>query len=125
MAYLLEFEFVASVSEHRIQMVKGTFCPRGTGNFSIRFYEAICLGRIPVILNTDIILPFAKYIPWNELCVISQASECMADDICNFAKKYDVIDVQKKLKEIYLTYFDSQKIAQYLFDDFINETSTY
>lgn len=29
------------------------FCPRGFGNGSMRFYEVLSAGRIPIILNTD------------------------------------------------------------------------
>jgi hypothetical protein len=33
-------------------------CVRGAGNFSYRLYETICLGRIPLIIDSDISLPF-------------------------------------------------------------------
>ena len=39
-------------------------CIRGNGNFSIRFYETLMMGRIPVFINTDCILPFEKQINW-------------------------------------------------------------
>ena len=45
------------------------FCPVGTGNFSIRFYECLFSGRIPVILN-DHQLPFTKFIEWNKYPII-------------------------------------------------------
>ena len=28
-------------------------CVRGAGNYSARFYEALALGRIPVLVNTS------------------------------------------------------------------------
>jgi hypothetical protein len=46
-----------------------TLCPRGGGNWSYRFYETLCLGRIPVFINTDCALPYASHIPWREHCV--------------------------------------------------------
>ncbi len=33
-------------------------CIRGTGNYSGRFYMALNAGRIPVVLDTDIVIPF-------------------------------------------------------------------
>lgn len=32
--------------------------PKGDGNFSVRFYEALSLGRIPILIDTDMVLPF-------------------------------------------------------------------
>ena len=39
-------------------------CIRGAGNFSVRFYETLAMGRIPVFINTDCSLPLDKTIPW-------------------------------------------------------------
>src|SRR5205823_99398 len=33
-------------------------CVRGAGNFSYRFYEALSAGRIPVLVDTDCVLPY-------------------------------------------------------------------
>jgi len=39
-------------------------CARGGGNFSHRFYETLCFGRIPIFIDTDCVLPFHKTIDW-------------------------------------------------------------
>lgn len=52
-----------------------TFCIRGVGNFSVRFYEALAVGRIPVLLNTDCKLPFSDSIDWSKHCVILDEKE--------------------------------------------------
>lgn len=41
-------------------------CVRGAGNFSIRFYEALAMGRIPVFLNTDCLLPLDHITDWKK-----------------------------------------------------------
>ena len=41
-------------------------CVRGAGNFSIRFYETLAMGRIPVFINTDCLLPLADTIDWKK-----------------------------------------------------------
>ncbi len=46
-----------------------TFCMRGGGNYSLRLYETLCLGRIPLFINTDCILPFENNIDWKGLCL--------------------------------------------------------
>ena len=35
-----------------------TFCMRGAGNFSYRFYETLMMARIPFLLDTHCVLPF-------------------------------------------------------------------
>jgi hypothetical protein len=42
-------------------------CPRGSENFSFRVYEALKFGRVPVIIDTDMVQP--KEIDWVELAV--------------------------------------------------------
>ncbi len=46
-----------------------TLCVRGSGNFSARFYETLCLGRIPIFVDTDCVLPLERKIRWKEHCV--------------------------------------------------------
>jgi hypothetical protein len=41
-------------------------CIRGGGNFSVRLYETLMMGRIPIFVNTDCLLPFPEIIPWKE-----------------------------------------------------------
>ena len=47
-----------------------TLCVRGNGNFSVRFYEALAIGRIPVLFDTDCILPLDEQIDWKKHCII-------------------------------------------------------
>lgn len=41
-------------------------CVRGGGNFSMRLYETLAAGRIPVFVNTDCCLPFEDRIDWKQ-----------------------------------------------------------
>lgn len=62
-----------------------TVCVRGGGNFSIRFYETLALGRIPVFIDTDCLLPFHdripyhEYFPWIEVKDLPRAAEIVSD----------------------------------------------
>ncbi len=40
-------------------------CIRGDGNYSLRFYEALSLGRVPILLNTDVRLPLSDVIHYS------------------------------------------------------------
>ena len=44
-------------------------CPRGGGNYSHRVYETMAAGRIPVLIDTDLVMPFPDVIPWQEISV--------------------------------------------------------
>jgi hypothetical protein len=44
-------------------------CVRGDGNSSIRFYEALSLGRIPLFLDTACVLPLEHVIDYRKFCV--------------------------------------------------------
>ena len=69
------------MEQSRRQYVENMFgsdyvlCTRGSGNYSIRFYETLCGGRIPVFVNTDCVLPFEEWIDWRQYCVWVEASE--------------------------------------------------
>lgn len=39
-------------------------CVRGAGNFSVRFYETLMMGRIPLYVHTDGYLPLTDDIDW-------------------------------------------------------------
>lgn len=54
-----------------------TFCIRGVGNFSVRFYETLAMGRIPLVINTDFRLPLENSIPWEKHCVIANEDDFM------------------------------------------------
>jgi len=52
-----------------------TFCSRGTGNFSVRFYETLAMGRIPIVIDTDCRFPFNQIINWEDHCILISESE--------------------------------------------------
>jgi hypothetical protein len=44
-------------------------CVKGDGNFSVRFFEALSLGRIPLLVDTDCLLPLENLINYDEFVV--------------------------------------------------------
>lgn len=42
-------------------------CPRGVENYSYRLYEALKFGRVPILIDTDMVLP--ANVPWDQLIV--------------------------------------------------------
>lgn len=61
-----EEDFQKTTKEYYSNIVQSDYvlCLRGYGNFSIRFYETLMMGRIPILLDTDCLLPFPELINW-------------------------------------------------------------
>ena len=53
----------------------GVLSVRGLANCSIRFYEAISLGRIPLFINTQCVLPYDKWVDWRSACLWVEDSD--------------------------------------------------
>jgi hypothetical protein len=58
------------ISEYQKHLEKNTYiiCARGSENYSFRLYETLNFGRIPVIIDTEMVLP--KDINWDRLSII-------------------------------------------------------
>jgi len=95
--------------ESNIQNSHFTICNRGAGNFSMRFYQVLSAGRIPVLLNTDQLLPLEDVIDWSELIVMATNEEELLLAVQNFWTKKDIIDAQNRCYDIYDTYFSGTK----------------
>ncbi|GAA4290570.1 exostosin domain-containing protein [Aestuariibaculum suncheonense] len=50
-------------------------CVRGGGNFSVRFFETLMMGRIPIYIHTDGFLPLSDQIDWKQHVVWIDSSE--------------------------------------------------
>lgn len=101
----------------RVEFVKNiissdyTVCVRGGGNFSARFYETLALGRIPIFINTDCILPLDDIINYKEYMVWVEEDELpvLTQKILDFHSSLNqdkFVDLQvacRKLWEDYLT----------------------
>ncbi len=54
---------------HSIKDNLFTLSPRGDGNYSLRFYETLSLGRIPILIDTDMPLPLEDVVPYDDFIV--------------------------------------------------------
>jgi hypothetical protein len=100
-----QIDIKVKIFNENLKKSEFTFCPRGNGNFSLRFYEALLTGRIPVVIKTDNELPFEKYIDWKEICVVVENEENLVQDIIKFHKSKNLIEAQKKCKNIFKEFF--------------------
>jgi hypothetical protein len=87
-----------------------TFCMRGTGNFSVRLYETLAMGRIPVVINTDCKFPFDELINWDNHClIIEEENVRFIGEILNqFHAKFtdsEFVALQKANRKLWEDYF--------------------
>lgn len=61
-------------------------CVRGYGNWSVRFYETLACGRIPIFIDTDCVLPFDFALDWKKYCVWVDVAKvtCIAEIVSDF-----------------------------------------
>lgn len=62
---------LADFADH-LQRTTYELCPRGCENFSFRLFETLRFGRVPVIIDTDMVLP--AVIDWEKIAVIVDGS---------------------------------------------------
>jgi hypothetical protein len=66
---------VRSRQEYAANMIESDYvlCARGKGNYSYRLYETLSCGRIPVLIDTDAVLPYEDWIDWKQYVVWVEA----------------------------------------------------
>lgn len=82
-------------------------CNRGSGNFSMRFYQTLSFGRIPILLNTDIKLPFEEEIKWNDIIVFCNTEEELVTKVLYYWNNKNILKMQIECREIYNKYFSN------------------
>jgi len=119
---------INSDEQHKLEFITNivdndyTVCMRGGGNYSIRFYETLCLGRIPIFINTDCILPFEEKINWKDICIwievdqISHISEIILESHQSMTQS-QFSEKRVYCRELWLKYFSKE--------GFYNQFHTY
>lgn len=115
-------EFLNSVSESRY-----VICPRGDGNQSLRFYEALSAGRVPILIDTRIKLPLEDQLDYSKFIItikINDSIEIWRKKILDFESLYNETTFKLLSKEI--GEFYDQNLSMYnfyrnLFIDFLAE----
>lgn len=100
--------------EDNLRCAEFALCPRGAGNFSIRFYEVLKAGRIPVVIvDADTTWPFPEFIDWSRLVVCATLSTLSAR-ICEFWSTRDTVDAQRQCAETFARVLDTPQFCALL-----------
>lgn len=98
-----KYEFISNIENNLYGLAV-----RGANNSSYRLYELFMMGRIPVLLNTDCILPFETQIPYKKNTVFIDKFSDIDNQIRKFHDEHteeELIDIQKQNRQIWLDYF--------------------
>lgn len=92
---------------------------RGDANTSCRFYEILSLGRIPLFVDTDCILPLEDVIDYKKFVVFVDYGDM--DNICETALNFykntnedDFIAMQKTAREMFEKYLNTTSFFKYI-----------
>lgn len=103
-----------------------TFCYRGAGNFSYRFYDILMMGRIPILINTDCVFPFENNYDLKDHCIIFDEKELNNVNIIEEIKKYynknkdNLIEIQKNNRLLWEKYYSCIGFLQNIYNNYIN-----
>ena len=103
-------------SEARATFVNGmidtdyTLCTRGLGNYSFRFFETACCGRIPLFLDTDCPLPFEDQIDYPSMMpmIAYDRLRSLGSTLLRFHRSLggeDFLDLQGRWRRVWEDYF--------------------
>lgn len=98
-----------------IMSSKFTFCPKGIGLSSYRFFETMRLGSVPVLFSDNVVLPYEDEINYNELIVRIPEEKCHDYNYINNKLKNTnherlIQNIQNKIK-----FFRLDGIQEYIF----------
>jgi len=97
-----------------------SFCPRGQGIRSKRFYECMHLSTIPVLIADDIVLPYQDEIDYDLICI--RIPESKADDFEFIDDKLRSVNInhmlnrKRGLREKFTLLGAQKKIHEELYD---------
>jgi len=70
--FVLKDQYKSGSQEDYVANIKNTdftLAPKGDGNYSARFYETLSLGRLPILIDTECVLPLENEINYDEFIV--------------------------------------------------------
>ena len=95
---------------------KFILCPRGRGLSTVRTFESLSFGRIPVVYADDTKLPLENKINYSRIMVRIPEAEVNKTEnyISNFISKYDLEEASKEARYIWEKYFSEDKFLMFI-----------
>ena len=95
---------------------------KGDGNYSYRFYEALSLGRIPVLLDTECVLPLEDRIDYSRFIVRVPHwdiyhLDAIVEDHYRSISNQDFVDMQKRAREAFEKYLRVDRFLRFAMEN--------
>ncbi|CAB1064791.1 hypothetical protein D1BOALGB6SA_9588 [Olavius sp. associated proteobacterium Delta 1] len=96
-----------------------TLCPRGFGVQSIRFFETLSAGRIPILISDHYVLPLENLINYSAFTwqVDETKISNLQDEVLSFFRTHtndDLIQKAKSAKDVWEKYFAPSQISKFV-----------
>lgn len=98
---------------------KFSLCPSGSGPNSIRIWESMSFGSIPVILADTLVMPTIRTMAWSDAVIFWKEGEI--DSLYAHLKSMSKEEMESKSKaclELFDTYFSDEAFCRVLFEHF-------
>ncbi|MDY0093958.1 MAG: exostosin family protein [Candidatus Vecturithrix sp.] len=95
---------------------------KGNGNYSQRFYETLSMGRIPIFINTECVLPLESQIDYRECCLFVEHHHLdrIGEILTEFHRQIcpeQFLWMQQRAREIFETYLRVDVFTKYLIQE--------
>jgi hypothetical protein len=89
--------------------------PRGGGNWSLRLYETMAYGRIPVLPLTDTVLPFEDKIDWNNTIIMGNTPQELENKMVEWYNKGEefIKNKQKLCRQVWNDYLSMEGFSKH------------
>lgn len=96
-----------------------TICLRGMGNYSVRFYQTLAMGRIPVLVDTDEQIAFNDFIGLDKIIPVipfqhRDSSPDLLFNYFNSKSKDELISIQQFCRNTWLEYYQKEGLIKYI-----------
>ena len=111
---LAEWSWKKNICNHKF-----IICPRGIGLNTVKFFESMKFGRIPVLISDGLKLPLEHLIDYDSFVVRVPERDILntEDYILNFISKKNLDEASQKSRKSWENYFPNEKF------DFVLEKS--
>ena len=106
--------------EYKMTLAQSKFslCPSGTGPNSIRIWESMSYGSIPVILADTLVMPTIRTMAWTDAVIFWKESDIAG--LYNYLKSITVKEMEEKSKAcitLFETYFSDDSISRVMVEE--------
>lgn len=105
-----------------MQMSKFVLCPRGFGLSSIRFFETMAFGRIPILISDDAKLPLENMINYDEFVIRVKENqiESIPDKIQECKKGRNLTAMSIMARSVWEKWFNPNNFYNFLIESLNN-----